>query len=223
LVSSEEYPTLSIIWPYLTILKESLKESNFSEASINKIKENVITEINARFKEPSNLMLVSMFLDPRFKIRFMTSEQVEKTKKILHSFSYDLTLYSKGVPSSTSSQQQLPRDSIIEKLNNFQNSSPPNTNSSIEKEIENYLELPCLPFFKILVSCNYWKNETQFKILKLLARKYLCIPASSVTVERIFSELGNIMTLKRCNMDAETLQILGFLYHNLDEIEFLKK
>ena len=109
----------------------------------------------------------------------------------------------------------------IDKLNNYNKPLQTFTrNSIIDNEIESYLEEPCVTFSKLLISCKFWKSRTEFPILKNLARKFLAVPASTCTVERIFSDLGNIMTVKRCQMDADTLKVLGYLYHNYESINF---
>ena len=44
----------------------------------------------------------------------------------------------------------------------------------------------------------WWKtNAGSFKCLAILARKYLCVAATSVASERVFSTSGNIVSAKR--------------------------
>ena len=57
---------------------------------------------------------------------------------------------------------------------------------------------------------EFWKTEQlHYPGVAMLARNYLAIPASSATVERVFSRAGNAMTKKRTrlsttNLDAQT-------------------
>jgi hypothetical protein len=61
----------------------------------------------------------------------------------------------------------------------------------------------------------WWKNnKTRFPILSKLARKYLAISASSTPSERLFSEAGNVMTIKRTQMTSNTLENLVFCKKN---------
>lgn len=51
-------------------------------------------------------------------------------------------------------------------------------------------------------------------MLREIANKYLCIPATSVPSERIFSKAGDIMTTKRNRLKDKYLNILLFLKQN---------
>ena len=62
---------------------------------------------------------------------------------------------------------------------------------------------------------SWWKNhEHKNSKLARLAKKYLCIPASSVSSERIFSLAGNIINKKRCRLSPDMVDMLVFLNKN---------
>ena len=45
---------------------------------------------------------------------------------------------------------------------------------------------------------EYWrKNAFRFKVLSRMARGFLAIPTTSVPVEQIFSQAGDLITKKR--------------------------
>ena len=53
---------------------------------------------------------------------------------------------------------------------------------------------------------DFWRGQTQqFPILQRLARKYLAIPGSSASVERLFSYTGNRVGKKHASMGDDLL------------------
>ena len=65
---------------------------------------------------------------------------------------------------------------------------------------------------------EWWKQkEGSFPNLAALARKYLAIPASSVSAERIFSLAGNLISKKICRLSPDTVDMLIFLNKNRKE------
>jgi hypothetical protein len=61
----------------------------------------------------------------------------------------------------------------------------------------------------------FWKlYENKFQLLSALAKKYLGIPASSASVERIFSISGHVLSAKRSKMSVRLFALLVFLKLN---------
>ena len=61
----------------------------------------------------------------------------------------------------------------------------------------------------------WWRNhETYFPTIAKLARKYLCIPASTAPAERVFSTAKNILQKKRWRILPERLGKCIFLRQN---------
>ena len=66
---------------------------------------------------------------------------------------------------------------------------------------------------------QWWKErEIIFPNLKKLVKKYLCVPASSVPCERIFSLAGHIVSKKRSSLSPENIDLLIFLHKNYGKI-----
>ena len=62
----------------------------------------------------------------------------------------------------------------------------------------------------------WWRtNEARFPTLGKLARKYLCVPATSVPSERIFSTAGHVISCRRSSLTPENADMLIFLHKNL--------
>lgn len=85
--------------------------------------------------------------------------------------------------------------------------------SGIEAELQNFLReapppLDCTP-------TDWWKtNVTRVPRLAKLARRYLCIMATSVPSERVFSAAGLTVTRLRSRLTPEHVNMLIFLNKN---------
>ena len=62
-------------------------------------------------------------------------------------------------------------------------------------------------------------NAPRYPFLSILARKFLCIPATSVPLERIFSAAGHIVSKLRASLSPENVDALLFLRQNAELIK----
>lgn len=74
-------------------------------------------------------------------------------------------------------------------------------------DIRQYIKKPIIE--RRACFLDYW--STSNSMLREIADKYLCIPATSVPSERIFSKAGDIMTNKRNRLKDKNLNTLLFL------------
>ena len=82
------------------------------------------------------------------------------------------------------------------------------------EELVNYKKQTPLSFDADPLS--WWKtNEFYFPLLAILAKKYLCVPGTSVPSERIYSTAGDIVTGQRPCLKAKHVDQLIFLKKNL--------
>uniref|UniRef100_H3ARX0 BED-type domain-containing protein n=1 Tax=Latimeria chalumnae TaxID=7897 RepID=H3ARX0_LATCH len=81
--------------------------------------------------------------------------------------------------------------------------------ASVQIELENYILEPCIP-------PDWWRvNENRYRKLAHLAKAYLCIPATSVPAERVFSAAGLTVNRLRSHLSPEHVDMLIFLKKNL--------
>ena len=62
---------------------------------------------------------------------------------------------------------------------------------------------------------NWWcQHQAAFPMLAGVARKFMCVPATSTPSERVFSVAGNIVTKKRSLLLSQNVDKLIFLHMN---------
>ena len=92
--------------------------------------------------------------------------------------------------------------------------SPVTLAERIRKEVAKYIALE--PPIEDQHPLQWWKdNQKRLPLLVKCARKYLCIPATSVPSERAFSLAGYIVNQGRACLLPENVNILVFLAENL--------
>lgn len=91
---------------------------------------------------------------------------------------------------------------------------PVSAESRIKTEVEAYMKVPpielnqnCLLWWKVV-------GEKNFPVLSRLAKCLLCIPATSVPSERVFSTAGDIVTQRRAALKGKHVDMLIFLKKN---------
>lgn len=92
------------------------------------------------------------------------------------------------------------------------------TRSSREKaceEVMRYRERNPLPLKDNPL--QWWKGQSDLPLLSSLAKKYLCIPATSVASERVFSTAGDVVSAQRSVLRHDHIDQLIFLKKNLDK------
>lgn len=84
-----------------------------------------------------------------------------------------------------------------------------------EEELKKYLE--ALPLSLSENPLCWWRtHEADFPLLAGQAKRFLCIPGTSVAAERVFSTAGRIVTAQWSNLTTTYVDQLLFLQKNLD-------
>ena len=180
------------------------------------------------------LLDIATFLDPRFK---HCKDDEEKKKEIEEAVKIEMLKASDCVDSDTNNEAYIqdneessgtdipaPKRSKLGKflgkrygLGNFQSDGGADGASGsgmslLEKpknEMTMYLQYPQLD----IADCplDWWKKEAvHLPMLSTLAKKFLCICATSVSSERAFSTGGNIVTSKRNSLKPHVVDQLVF-------------
>jgi len=220
-ISGESYVTSSLIIPLSRGISAKLisLENKLETVEGQDVLKSLIKSVNERLK-PYNTRTVTMLgtiLDPKFKkYGFRTAEEADNAIQLLQKEYTSLIASTKTASSvdrmpSTSqayTQENSKADELLFLPNNNQLIATPLSDAIID--IRQYIEKPVID--RRACSLDYW--STSNNMLRKMADKYLCIPATSVPSERIFSKAGKIMSNKRNRLKDKNLNTLLFLKHN---------
>ena len=232
-MGKEKQVTFSAVRLFLyKLLSIHLIEKPSDSNVMKQIKQVVKSDLEDRYSDPHLMMLLNKacFLDPRFKSLSFLSD--EDRKSVLLSVEEEAAhtktemVSSKGEnpdmsaggpgPSMKKAKQESKflslLEDVLDKLDTTHAGISPQ--EAANKEIQRYL---CIDANRKENPTKWWKNYcTQLPLLSTMARKYLCIPATSVPSERAFSTAGNVVNAKRSCLLPENTNILTFLAQNMD-------
>jgi len=170
---------------------------------IDKIKLNLFAAMNHYWTDlTSSEMLLPSLLDPRMKNLSFTSDSErleaenllkEKYEELkLQNQHNDLSLFI-----NSDNERNNERKKSIEELTIFADLKkkvfPANDEIGTYLQLEE-IELDANPF-------TWWyERREKFPILNFLAKKYLAVYACSTASERLFSDAGNVMTIRHTNL-----------------------
>jgi len=106
------------------------------------------------------------------------------------------------LPPSTKRAKFDPFSELRDDSSRHQDATKDVTSLSTETELAKYKSLAVKPGCK--GSIQFWKEQaSEFPIMSQVARRVLCITASSAQCERVFSSVGNTITHVRSRLSAE--------------------
>lgn len=222
-LEGDQYETLSMIWPTYDSLRVMLEESPLAEDNevlqiIEKMKFNGRKYLHTNTKdfEPNIKHKMACVLNPYFK-KLPSATDRERQEIYHHIESLIQPTPSDSVDSipliSTStdtdqanvlSQSSFEGIDFLRSFYSFDSIQEPNPPYS---ELENYLKHPILP--SKLDSRTWWNtNRNSYPELFKLYAKLSCIPATSSSGERVFSQAGLVLTNRRSCILPENLNDL---------------
>lgn len=234
-LSGEKYVSVSFLKPVLHLFNNDILSRKDGDTELTQaVKEGVLKYLNEKYDDPTtdNLLDMATLADPRFKTAYMKEERVEfiKMKAVAElvgmvegSTAPESAQRAAASSSPPAAEEDLELTHSAKKKKNlgsyFKKAVQASTHSqpsraSIELELSMYLQAP-VPDSET-DPLEWWKqHELNFPIVARLAKKYLCIPATSSSSERAFSASGNIITCKRSCLKPNTVDQLVFLALNL--------
>lgn len=215
-LSSEKYPTISLIIPLIRGFQFRMKQVCTKTGVGEKLK-TALLEAATRLGSFENNRIVAKacFLDPRFKkFGFGSEDNASNAQKWV---SEELAQFFDNPALASEPMQIDPCNSKIsddiwshfdKKVSEITTLSVPSTKVTLY--IKQYLEMP--PLERKKDPLQFWaKHKFIFPEMYELATKYLCIPATSVPSDRVFSKTGQLLDFKRNALAPENLNYIIFL------------
>lgn len=227
-LSGEDYVSISSVKPVLHLLNTSTLADQNSDTELTKsIKHKVLLYLEDKYsdEDTQRLLDVASYLDPRYKATYAKNPEEVQANLIrleVEKQSAAMGEQGAGCPEAESPTESPPspkRKKATATLGSLlKGTQPQSTNKqgfqSFEAEINAYLMYPMLDVEECPL--QWWRlHKDSFPALSCVARKYLCIPATSCPSERLFSTSGNVVTCTRTSLKPEKVDQLVFLAENL--------
>ncbi|XP_039535814.1 E3 SUMO-protein ligase ZBED1-like [Pimephales promelas] len=230
LLSEEDNASLSATVPMLANLKKRhLAIADDDSPITKKMKSKLVEEIDGRWEFKNRMMMTNSVyitaavVDPRFKqLSFLDDAKRDEAYIVVAQLAERLNAVTgTGEPGSeeeqhVSKKQKNDKEKEIAMLlcedEDDLISRESGGRSRVTEEMKNYLQdrtkIDSGPL-------GWWKkNQDRYPSLARVAKRLLCIPATSTPSERIFSKAGFIVNKARSCLLPKNVDMLVFLAHN---------
>lgn len=223
-LSNEKVVTASSVRPVLRLLTNDLLDPSPEDSELTKnIKAKMITVLEEKYKDLKGQKMLSKAttLDPRYRNNFDEEDiRDELVEEIMH-------ITKEDQPENTQTESSLDAGEgssaapALKKMNLAQLLCKKKAKVRIlpkraraGEELTRYLQEETIDTSDDPLA--WWRNnEARYPLLATVAKKYLCICATSTPSERVFSTAGNIVTPIRSSLKPDKVNMLVFLAKNL--------
>ena len=219
IMSGEKYVTGSAVLPIIHLIENKvLKENDEDKTLTNDIRNAIKTDLLKRntSEEVVNLLEVCSFVDPRFKVKYASNESALKDQVISEGVA---TYPEENYLDDSCDDAPLPKKkkrtlgSLLKSNDDIDDELTLSTREKVDQEVSTYLKVPRLDYE--LDPLEWWEiNESTYPTLAKLAKKYLTVPATSASSERLFSKSGKVVTPLRASLKPDKVEQLVFLAKN---------
>ncbi|XP_065326764.1 E3 SUMO-protein ligase ZBED1-like [Pelmatolapia mariae] len=234
-MSEEKNPTLSLVAPLLAQLLHDTQDNIGDTALVRNIKQSISQDLKKRYASTveRNTLYTASALDPRFKtLPFLSLEERQETyaREVAEAITLQEEKRQQPIsePEAREHHEKPGTPLIPAKMRKScgltdllgqtygdVGAPPKSLSATAEEEVKRYQEVTPLALTEDPLS--WWKShEEVYPFLATLAKRYLCIPGTSVSAERVFSTAGDIVTAKRSTLTSEHVDQLLFLSKNAD-------
>ena len=190
-LSSQTYPTIAHSRIILLSIKKDLEVNRGEESLLNEMINAMKIKFNEYYEGLEESTHIAAFLDPRYK-KYCFLEMSE----------HEILL-----PIRNKLEQQLPSEMIPSKKTSrfLQNLKNTTTTPVVNDEISKYWN--SIDAEENVKPLEWWKTHfTEYPNLSKLAHDFLCIQASSVPCEQLFSIAGQVLCKSRNRLTGESVR-----------------
>lgn len=222
-LSGQQYVTISWYLPLLTALRrQCTSEDDDDSLPLSDLKDRLGDSLARRFhllvNNSSSVPVLAAALDPRFRdLASLSAEEREEVQE-------ELVAGASGVEptSPPESCEPCPKKKMtpLDLLLGDEANEP--EAASVLQEVKMYMGEP--PAKRSVDPLQWWSlNLERFPRLALLAKKYLCIPATSTPSERVFSTAGLVVDKRRSALTPAIIDAIVFLNRNAKLLNLTKE
>nr|XP_054600178.1 E3 SUMO-protein ligase ZBED1-like [Nothobranchius furzeri] len=230
-LSGEKYVSVSLIKPTLHLFNNSILAEQDDDTDLSKcIKRRILEYLNEKYGDSPTQELLDMatVLDPRFKLRYASEVSQEtikarltmEMKSIMEAAVMGAPIGNTEVADDGASNQTKRKRGLSSFFKAPHSPAAPGAEHTLQLdqaiacELQGYLQAGTLDTEEDPL--GWWKlSQNLFPRLSILAKKYLCIPATSASSERVFSTGGNVVNCLRASLKPDHVNRLVFLAKNL--------
>lgn len=219
--SGQSYPTANIFYPHIVSIKIALRKAMVhKDKTYNAMGHAMMDKFNKYWEEPNNVMVLATFLDPRYKMKYVEwcfgqIYDEDKSETELSGFKKDLDkLYEKFDSQKRQAEPQCKNTCITSTSmppadSEFLSFLSSTSTKRSKSELRNYMDDANEAMVATFNLLEWWKvNALRYPVLANMARRFLTIPASSVSSESTFSTGGRILDDYRSSLKPYMVEAL---------------
>jgi hypothetical protein len=222
--SAQQYPTANIFYRHIVSIKIELRKAiAHRNPTYNAMGEAMMEKFNKYWEEKNNVMVLATILDPRYKMFYIdwafkelydlntALDEIADVRVELEELfdKFDTANKEAEKTAHTPSTICTTSSSMPASDNAFQAHRRNTTPRSSKSELRNYLEDPLEDPDPKFILLEFWKvNSLRYPVLAKMARRFLTIPASSVSSESTFSTGGRVLDDYRSSLKPAMVEAL---------------
>ncbi len=219
-LSNEKVVTASSVRPVLRLLTNDLLDPSPEDSELTKnLKAKMIAVLKDKYKGQKMLSKATT-LDPRYRNNFeeedirdeLIKEIMQITEDQPENTQTEETLNAGEGASAAPAGKKMNLAQLLGKRKAKATILPKRARAG--EELARYLQAETIDTSDDPLT--WWQNnEARYPLLATVAKRYLCICATSTPSERVFSAAGNIVTPIRSSLKPDKVNMLVFLAKNL--------